>query len=137
MLLNKKFKISHRIIFSFPAIILTVAIIIVSDMSQPPLPDIGLEFTDKIAHFLAYFCYGLCITAFYSVNFHNWTKNSIILGVIIFGSVFAASDEIHQYFVPGRDCDFFDWLADFCGIVASLLLLKFIRNFVTTQVYRL
>ena len=35
----------------------------------------------------------------------------ILIGVAIFG----ASDEIHQYFVPGRSCDLYDWMADVVG----------------------
>jgi len=33
--------------------------------------------------------------------------------------VFAASDEIHQAFVPGRETDVMDWLADVAGICIS------------------
>ena len=36
-----------------------------------------------------------------------------------FSVVFAASDEIHQAFVPGRQTDVMDWLADVAGICIS------------------
>ena len=34
--------------------------------------------------------------------------------------LYGASDEFHQWFVPGRFCDFQDWLAD--GVGASLVI---------------
>jgi VanZ family protein len=41
---------------------------------------------------------------------------------MIFASLFALSDEIHQSFIPNRFADFGDWAADFIGIGLSLLL---------------
>ncbi|MBM4356411.1 MAG: VanZ family protein, partial [Deltaproteobacteria bacterium] len=34
--------------------------------------------------------------------------------------VFAACDELHQEFVPGRSCDLLDWLADVAGILLGM-----------------
>ena len=42
----------------------------------------------------------------------------VFLAVAIYG----ASDEWHQYFVPGRSCEFGDWLADVVGGGLGLLL---------------
>ena len=36
------------------------------------------------------------------------------------GIGYAASDEIHQLFVPGRQADVSDWLADIIGLAAGL-----------------
>ena len=48
--------------------------------------------------------------------------------VLIFCGLYAVSDEIHQYFVPGRACMLRDMLLDTCGslagIVAALVALK-------------
>jgi VanZ family protein len=125
-----------RILFSLPAIILSIAIFLVSDMSQPPCIDFSFDFTDKILHFFAYFGYGTCLIAFYIVNFQKWSKKSILIGIIIFGAIYGMSDEFHQYFVPGRECDFFDWLADFAGIVVSILFLKFIKRMILKIIER-
>jgi VanZ family protein len=126
-----KFDFKWRLIFSVPAVILTIAIFIVSDMSQPPYIDLGFDFTDKILHALAYFGYGTCLTAFYVVNFQNWSKRALLIGIILFGALYGVSDEFHQYFVPGRDCDIFDWLADLTGILISISLFKFIKNIIS------
>ena len=36
--------------------------------------------------------------------------------------LYAASDEWHQSFVPGRSCDVFDWLADTAGAALAVTL---------------
>lgn len=39
-------------------------------------------------------------------------------------ALYAASDEVHQMFVPGRCATFPDWLADVAGIMAAGLVLS-------------
>jgi VanZ family protein len=34
-------------------------------------------------------------------------------------AVYGIVDEIHQYFVPGRDCSPWDWVADALGAAAG------------------
>jgi hypothetical protein len=133
---SKSLSFRWRLLFSIPSIILTIAIFIISDMPQPLLMDLGLDFGDKILHFIAYFGYGICLSAFYTVNFQVWSKKATVLGILIFGAIFGMSDEFHQYFVPGRDCDFFDWLADFLGIIISITLLRFIKTMIPKIVER-
>lgn len=36
------------------------------------------------------------------------------------GITYAASDEIHQLYVPGREGSTYDWLADIIGLAAGL-----------------
>ncbi|MBM2829002.1 MAG: VanZ protein, partial [Actinobacteria bacterium] len=38
-----------------------------------------------------------------------------ILAGLAFVSIVGAVDEIHQYWIPGRSMDFFDWVADTTG----------------------
>ena len=35
------------------------------------------------------------------------------------GILYGVTDELHQVFVPGRFCDFFDGLADALGVLAG------------------
>ncbi|MCM1132760.1 MAG: VanZ family protein [Ruminococcus flavefaciens] len=43
-------------------------------------------------------------------------------GVILFCFLYACSDELHQYFVPGRACMFTDVLIDTCGSITGLII---------------
>jgi VanZ family protein len=87
---------------------------------------------DKFVHFGAFFIYGLslqvALIAFFSNSTKIKTNRNIALTVIIIGFLFALSDEIHQYFVPGRTMDMFDLLADMIGILLSLSLLVTVRK---------
>ncbi len=49
---------------------------------------------------------------------------------IIFAYLYAISDEIHQYFVPGRSSRFVDTLIDLGGILIGSLLFKIMLNWI-------
>ena len=38
------------------------------------------------------------------------------------GTLYAVTDEIHQYFVPGRSCELRDMGIDSCGVLAGVLI---------------
>jgi len=47
---------------------------------------------------------------------------------LLFTIIYGATDEIHQYFVPNRDSDVFDWLADVVGALVGYLILIIITK---------
>lgn len=78
----------------------------------------------KSAHFTEYFILGiLSFLAFRDIS-DRFKKSAVIRPVIasVFCLLYAASDEIHQYFVPGRACKAKDVLIDFSGSVAAVLI---------------
>lgn len=117
-----------RIILSLPAIIISIIIFILSSIEHIELPNIGFEVSDKVLHFIEYFFFGITLISLFVANFPQKRTKYIIWVVFLTGSLFALSDEIHQYFVPGRNCDFWDWVADSIGIIVALMLLKIIRK---------
>ncbi len=83
----------------------------------------------KTAHFTIYAALGF----FSSLTVGRrklFSKGS--LGVVLFCFIYAVSDEIHQYFVPGRSCMFTDMLIDTCGgitgMTISFLIMKIFCN---------
>ena len=78
----------------------------------PPIKTPSFSFADKLAHVLAY---GLLASLIYfaleksRVDFHP------IFIPFLVASLYGVSDEIHQYFVPGRNADVFDALANALG----------------------
>ncbi|MGI6200794.1 MAG: VanZ family protein [Christensenellales bacterium] len=46
------------------------------------------------------------------------------------GMLYAASDEFHQLFVPGRACELSDWLVDSAGVLIGLGLFLLLRALV-------
>ena len=89
-------------------------------------PEAQLEYKDtatfvirKLAHFSEYALLG--ILAFINL----WRVKRLgyrSLFAALFSCVYAASDEIHQLFVPGRACQFTDVLIDTSGAAAGILL---------------
>ncbi|MCR4796180.1 MULTISPECIES: VanZ family protein [Ruminococcus] len=73
----------------------------------------------KSAHFSIYTLLGLC--ASFAVGKRKlFTMKS--LGVVIFGFLYAASDEFHQRFVEGRSCEFRDMMIDTGGVLTGMLI---------------
>lgn len=46
-------------------------------------------------------------------------------------SLYALTDEIHQYFVPGRACQLIDWLVDTCGVVLGVVMFCILITIIT------
>lgn len=76
----------------------------------------------KGAHFIEFagLCALICNALYLTFGFNR--------PIISFAAtaVYAAADEIHQLFVEGRACRFFDWLVDCIGALTALLVIYFI-----------
>lgn len=74
----------------------------------------------KLAHFSIYTVLGfLSLLAFSNKKLN--IKVKLLLSAIIC-LTYAISDEIHQYFVPGRSCQLRDIFIDFCGSLFGIFL---------------
>lgn len=81
----------------------------------------------KTAHFSEYFILGLL--GFLLANTYTRYKFSLrVLFISVCCVVYAVSDEVHQYFVPGRACRFVDILIDSAGIFAATFILSAIHR---------
>lgn len=80
-------------------------------------------FIRKSAHLTLYILGGMIIFNFLYNYFSNLniTKYSIV-----FGGIYAITDEIHQYFVPGRSMQITDILIDFIGVLIGVFMIKLI-----------
>jgi VanZ family protein len=47
---------------------------------------------------------------------------------VLIASLYGISDEIHQYFVPGRNSDVMDWAADTAGALIAAALLAWLSR---------
>ena len=75
----------------------------------------------KTAHFLEYAALGFLLASVF-VSFGLKTKQNIPISFFI-GALYAVSDEIHQYFVPGRSCQVSDMLIDSSGVITGIMFL--------------
>lgn len=72
----------------------------------------------KLAHFTIYFALGVCLT----VAAGRQKKLPPVVVSILIGTVFAASDEIHQIFSDGRGPMVRDVVLDACGLAVGSAL---------------
>ncbi len=85
----------------------------------------------KAAHFTEYFIL-YCLTINVLKFYFNIKKAAIYSLLIVLG--YAISDEIHQYFIPGRDMAIRDVIIDFSGGILGFIIniiiykIKFIRR---------
>ena len=84
--------------------------------SQPlALPKTQVPFFDKWLHVVEYTVFGmLAVRAFRHSSQKILIDNLKIMALLI-SIIYGISDEIHQAFVPGRDCNVFDLMADSIG----------------------
>lgn len=74
----------------------------------------------KLAHFGEYMCVGILVYLIWS----PWMKRGkrLYFLTVVWVFVSGACDELHQLFVPGRWCSFWDVCLDTCGGAFGLLL---------------
>lgn len=81
----------------------------------PPIANV-----DKVLHAGAYGLLGILFYRAYRSRWPSasgWTMaNASLLSAAFYG----LTDEIHQYFVPGRSADPWDWLADTVGAMLGV-----------------
>jgi VanZ family protein len=121
----------HTLLLRLPAPLIVGGIWLLSSQSTLPQPK-GVLGWDKLQHFLAYGVLGVSVGLWALPVF--WKRRPVLalLLTTLVGSVCGVIDEVHQYFVPGRSCDVWDWLADtlgaLLGALAIMILVK-MRNF--------
>lgn len=88
-----------------------------------------LIYKDKIIHFIEYFILGILFIRYFIFSKNIKFKRSMIF-TLLFGSLYAVSDEIHQGFVGFfstgifggvRDPDIYDVFADITGLFLSII----------------
>jgi VanZ family protein len=94
------------------------AIFWVSSLPQPPLPPGG----DKPWHLIAYLAFGVLVVRAFAGGLPARIDARIAASAIALSVAYAASDEVHQMFVPGRSAQWTDLLADAIGICVGTSL---------------
>jgi VanZ family protein len=97
------------------------ALFYVSSLSTIPGPPAGL--TDKHEHFFFFGVLGaLTLRALANAEWRRITL-ATVLGAMLITSAYGVSDEFHQRFVPGRDYEVLDMVADAIGAATAAGLL--------------
>ncbi len=88
---------------------------------QPSRPSVPLfKYQDKVFHLVEFFLFGLVVI---------WNRDLFPLrgrpaAMVVLGIAYAMLDEIHQAFVPGRDCSVADFAAQAAGVLLCVLVFR-------------
>lgn len=100
------------------------------------------HFIRKNAHFFAYLLLGLLTSNSLYFSWYqagpetklaSWSKRKIWLLSWFFCLAYAMTDELHQYFVPGRGCQLRDILIDASGAAGGILLYLVLHRLFLTR----
>ena len=86
----------------------------------------------KAAHFAEYAALGLCLALFFielSGNRPTALKPGAVRGFAV-SALYAAGDELHQHFVPGRSMQFSDVLLDCAGAIAAIAFAAALKKYI-------
>lgn len=78
--------------------------------------------SDKGIHFVEYAVLALLVLFALRRSAPSWSVRLAAVVAWAVASVYGATDELHQAFVPGRHSSLYDWMADALGAAVALLL---------------
>jgi VanZ family protein len=126
----------YTLISWLPATLWAAALFLLSAQREVPGAS-WLPINDKVAHLLAYTVLGATLAwggrrtrahAGQRTPARTSTPLARALAsppvLVMLGALFAASDEWHQSFVPGRDPSVWDFTADVLGIVVGMWVVR-------------
>ena len=115
----------HKVLLVYvPLAVYWVIIFTATSIPVDGLPKL-FDAQDKLEHFAAYFILEilLALTLHFQDKFSTLKAKPILFSLLLL-SLYAALDEIHQYFIPGRYADVLDWTADVIGGAIAIFLLR-------------
>jgi VanZ family protein len=110
-----------------PAALCAALIFALSSLSQPQdlFPPALLSF-DKLVHAAEYAVLGAVLAR--ALGAGGRPPARVLAVALLLGSLYGASDELHQAFVPGRSADVLDWAADTAGAAVGAAAFAFLRR---------
>lgn len=81
-------------------------------------------FVRKLAHFFVYFVLGVLVY----ILLKEFNVSSIIIYSFLLCYLYAVSDEIHQFFIPGRSMEFRDTIIDGCGAFLGICFSRILNK---------
>ena len=108
-----------------PLILYWIMLFTATSLPAANLPSVAVG--DKIKHFGAFF--GLSVLLNLTLLYQSKVllfKKYFLVAALIISSFYGLLDEIHQSFVPGRNSEFLDWVADSLGAAAGVFFVFYL-----------
>jgi len=106
----------------FLSFLTAIFIFYMSSKSNPPNPVSEFPYAAIIYHFSIFFLFSFFLFLSFS------TKKRILIISLFLSFVYAALDEMHQYFVPGRNAALSDFGIDCLGSILSLVFILLFKK---------
>jgi VanZ family protein len=110
--------------FWWTSLIIYMALIYYSSSLSEIKPIIPWPYTDKLVHAVEYGIFSVLIYFALRSTFLI-SSRSIFMLAFSLTLIYGLSDEIHQLYVPGRNCSGRDLLADGVGSYLSLMVIRY------------
>ena len=110
-----------------PLVIYWIFLFIATSLPAAHVPSFAVS--DKIKHFSAFF--GLSVLLSLTLLYQSKVllfKKYFPAAALIISSIYGLLDEIHQSFVPGRNSEFLDWVADSLGAAAGVFIVYYLQK---------
>jgi VanZ family protein len=96
-------------------------------LSSRAIPDIvprGILDFDKVLHAGCFGVLALLVWISLRTSGREYSSKILFWVPLFFSVSYGASDELHQYFVPARTYDVWDWVADCVGAAGTMLVVR-------------
>ena len=113
---------SKRFILCWLPLILYCLLIYIQSANPSPKQIPSFPFVDKVLHFAAYGIMGILFYRAYQTLRIKDNIQMLMLLSVVSASLYGISDEIHQSFVPFRDAEVADVIADIIGAFSGVYL---------------
>ncbi len=104
-----------------PVALMMAAQVVLSSQGRLPAALLPFPGADKLAHAAWFFLLGL-LAYRAGRSAEGWSRRRAVAAVLLAATLWGASDEAHQAFVPGRDVEAADLAADVAGAALGVLL---------------
>jgi VanZ family protein len=114
--------------YVLPLFLYMSLIFALSSLSRYPEAPSWVFGFDKFVHTLEYYILGYLLMRALVTSPHGIFAEVPAAFAMIFGTLYAISDEWHQSFVPGRYASAFDVIFDILGVVIAVLTYRLVRH---------
>lgn len=113
------FRLKRFIFLWGPVVFFSALVFAVSNMSHPVNND-PFKYFDKVAHISEYGLFSLLLFRALKGTLHRAGLLKLAILTIALTLGYGISDEIHQYFIPARQSDIWDVIADGSGALLAM-----------------
>ena len=100
-----------------------ITVLVLSTYPDAMIPDIGIEFSDLVVHFILYFVTGALFFVVFRESRFSALNRAPALVAVALAALYGFGMEVAQYYIPGRSYCLADTAANTLGALAAVILM--------------